>query len=332
MEKLEDFRVAKYRFVLKPLEFIKLATFAGSSLRRDFLPIFKQITCLKPDETCSTCERKDECVYFDLIEDQKGYEDPIYHRFQTPPKPFIFEPPLKRKTSYHPTEKLTYDLLLIGRAIEYFPYFLATIRQLGEVGMGRNHGKFEVEKIIAFDLMKNSIAAEYAFNSETQSFDNEVSVSLKDLYQKYLNEYEEIRDIVVSLITPLRMKRIGSENWHLHFRNLIRNILTRLANLAYTYCGYDEFLDFPEIIYKAGRVRTVKENYIWEDWRHPAKRQDDSIRLGGFIGDIHYHGDITEFWGILRLGELLHIGKNTSFGLGRILVEPDERTSKMAQT
>ncbi|HHM24402.1 MAG TPA: CRISPR system precrRNA processing endoribonuclease RAMP protein Cas6 [Bacteroidetes bacterium] len=194
--------------------------------------------------------------------------------------------------------------------------------------MGRNHGQFTLKKILAFDLLKNSVVGEYAFDATDSSFDKDISVSLSQLIDKYEREYAEISLVSVTLVTPLRMKRLGSENWHLYFRTLIRSVLVRMANLAYSYCGFEEFPEFPETLYRAGRIRIVKENFVWEDWRPPNRRQDDSVRLGGFLGEIIYQGDITEFWPILRLGEVLHIGKNTSFGLGRILVEPDEATSK----
>jgi len=327
-EKLEGFRLAKYRFVLQPNEFIKLNTYAGSSLRRAFIPVFKQITCLNLEAECEQCEKKEECAYFRTMEEPVNHEDPAYKRYQTPPKPFIFEPPLKRRTFYSHNDELTFDLILFGNALEFFPFFAAAIRRLGELGIGRNQGKFTLKRILAFDLLKNSVVGEYAFDSAEASFDKDISVSLSQLLDKYEREYQEISQITVSIVTPLRMKRLGSENWHLYFRTLIRSVLVRLANLAYSYCGYDEFLEFPDIIYRAGRVRTVKENFIWEDWRPPNQRMNDNVRLGGFVGDIIYQGPITEFWPVLRLGEVLHVGKNTSFGLGRILVEPDEATSK----
>ena len=321
-EKLENLRIAKYRFVLRPSEFIKLSSYAGSSLRKEFTPIFKQITCLEPHGDCKSCEVKTDCPYFITIENGEGIQNPDYKRYQTPPKPFIFEPPLKRKTFYSHNEELVFDLILIGRALEYFPFFAASLRRLGEMGIGRNQGKYSLQKILAFDFLKNEVAGEFVFDSKDQAYDKDISVSVASLYEKFDQEFENIQEVTVSVFTPLRMKRLGTENWHLHFRVLARNILTRLANLAFAYCGYTEFLHFPEILYEAGSVRTVKENFTWEDWRHPVLRnKNPSLRLGGFLGDIIYKGDITDFWPILRLGEIIHIGKNTSFGLGRMIID-----------
>ncbi len=326
-EKLEQFRLAKYRFVLRPQEFIKLSSYAGSSLRKDFTPIFKQITCLEPHGDCKICSMTTDCPYYISLEDGEGIPDPDYKRYQTPPKPFIFEPPLKRRTFYSRNDELTFDLILFGKALEYFPYFAACLRRLGEMGVGRNQGKYTLQKILAFDLLSNNMAGEYVFNSSNPVYDKDISVSLAQLWEKYEKEYEDIQEVMVSIVTPLRMKRLGSENWHLHFRSLIKNILTRIGNIAYSYCNYDEFLHFPDIIYNAGSVRTVKENFVWEDWRHPSMRSNDEIRLGGFLGEVTYQGNIGEYWALLRIAEVLHIGKNTSFGLGRLMVERSNKIS-----
>ena len=321
-EKLDNFRIAKFRFLLKPRDFIKLSSFAGSSLRKDFIPIFKQITCLEPHGDCKSCKMQDDCPYFISLEKGEGIPDPEYKRYQTPPKPFIFEPPLKRKTFYSKNEDLYFDLVLVGKALEFFPFYAAGIRRVGELGIGRNQGKYSLNRILAFDLVNNVIAGEFTFDSDKLKYDEDFSVPLSEIYEKYESQYEEVNEINVSIVTPLRMKRLGNDNWHLYFKSLIKNIVTRIANLGHAYCDFDEFLHFPELIYNAGAVRTSKENLNWEDWRHPAmQNKNPNVRLGGYLGDLMYKGSISDFWPILKIGELIHIGKNTSFGLGRILVE-----------
>lgn len=331
--KLKHIRIAKYRFVLRPYDFIKLSSYAGSSLRKDFSLVFKQITCTEISCHCKSCKKKKDCPYYISLEVAQGIPDPEYKRYQTPPKPFIFEPPLKRKSFFSKNEDLYFDLILVGKTLEYFPFFAASLRRLGQIGIGRNQGKYSMKRIFALDLLRNVVAGEYDFNSSEQAGDRDFSVSLGQLYAKYSRENDAVNQVNVTLATPLRMKRIGAEKWHLYFRTLMRNILTRIANLAYAYSGCTDFLHFPEIIYDAGSVHTIRENFTWEDWRSRAVRESSSnVRLGGCLGDVSYRGEITAFWPILRLGEVLHIGKNTSFGLGRILVEkrkPDFKSHKV---
>jgi len=39
--------------------------------------------------------------------------------------------------------------------------------------------------------------------------------------------------------------------------------------------------------------------------------------MGGFLGEITFEGELTEFLPFLKLGEYLHIGKGTVYGLGK---------------
>ncbi|MCE8429907.1 MAG: CRISPR system precrRNA processing endoribonuclease RAMP protein Cas6 [Candidatus Methanoperedens sp.] len=41
------------------------------------------------------------------------------------------------------------------------------------------------------------------------------------------------------------------------------------------------------------------------------------LKMGGFLGEITFEGDLNEFMPFLKLGEYLHIGKGTVFGLGK---------------
>jgi hypothetical protein len=45
------------------------------------------------------------------------------------------------------------------------------------------------------------------------------------------------------------------------------------------------------------------------------------MRLGGIVGEITYTGNLEPFIPLLRAGEILHAGKNTSFGLGRYTIK-----------
>jgi hypothetical protein len=41
------------------------------------------------------------------------------------------------------------------------------------------------------------------------------------------------------------------------------------------------------------------------------------MKMGGFVGGVEYRGEISGFLPLLMLGEKVHVGKATGFGLGR---------------
>ncbi|MBU2578468.1 CRISPR system precrRNA processing endoribonuclease RAMP protein Cas6, partial [Patescibacteria group bacterium] len=44
---------------------------------------------------------------------------------------------------------------------------------------------------------------------------------------------------------------------------------------------------------------------------------DTRMKMGGFMGEITFEGDIDPFMHLIKAGEILHVGKGTSFGLGK---------------
>jgi len=57
-----------------------------------------------------------------------------------------------------------------------------------------------------------------------------------------------------------------------------------------------------------------------ETGRAPRDLLDDE--LSGFVGEATYEGELSEFLPWLALGELIHIGKHTAWGNGRIELQP----------
>jgi CRISPR-associated endoribonuclease Cas6 len=123
--------------------------------------------------------------------------------------------------------------------------------------------------------------------------------------------------ITISILTPLRLRFDGHITDKIEFHILIRNLLRRISSLSYFHCNEKWEVDFKGLIEKAKEVRQTATDITWFDWKRYSTRQEEWMSLGGVAGTVSYEGNITEFLPFLRLGEYVHVGKGTSFGLGK---------------
>ena len=54
----------------------------------------------------------------------------------------------------------------------------------------------------------------------------------------------------------------------------------------------------------------------WHDWSRYSSRQQREMTLGGAIGTWTLEGELAPLLPWLQLGERLHVGKNTTLGMG----------------
>jgi CRISPR-associated endoribonuclease Cas6 len=131
-------------------------------------------------------------------------------------------------------------------------------------------------------------------------------------------------EITLQFITPTRITEKNQLTNQLSFELLLRNLLRRGSLLAEVHAppGRPWPIDFSSVLeYGRANVELRSSNLTWYDWERFSNRQQRRINLKGFIGTVRYHGELTPFLPLIELGHFIHIGKNTSFGMGYYVVE-----------
>ena len=129
--------------------------------------------------------------------------------------------------------------------------------------------------------------------------------------------------IRVHLQTPLRIKRRGHFVRAADFTpgDLLRNLFSRLASLATFYGSSDEPFEWTGHVPCATELDMIARDLAWIDWTRYSSRQRTSMEMGGIVGTLTLEGPgIQALWPMLWLGQWTHLGKGTSFGLGRYRV------------
>ncbi|MEK6589841.1 MAG: CRISPR system precrRNA processing endoribonuclease RAMP protein Cas6 [Nitrospinota bacterium] len=319
----DHFVFSKFSFLLRAKDILMLPQYKGSTLRGGFGNAFKKVVCTIRNSICDECLLKAKCIYSYIFETPPPEGSEILRKYEKAPHPFVIEPPLETKMHYKPDETLTFNLILIGKAVDYLPYFIYTFEELGRIGIGKGRGKYELKEVCCdWKQIYNSVdrqLKQVKNNSPSiPSYLKRGKEELPPLYKGGLRGVTQKYSLItLNFITPARI--IVNEDLvvDLEFHHLIRSLLRRISTLSYFHHGKRMEIDFKGLIERASRIRAKERNTKWYDWERYSARQDTKMKMGGFIGKVTFEGDLNEFLPFIRLGEIIHVGKGTSFGLGK---------------
>lgn len=317
LRELKKISFASFVFHLRASTELHLPPYKGSTLRGAFGIVFKDTVCVVEHRDCDRCILRQKCAYPYIFDTPVPDGSARMRKYQRAPHPFVIEPPLDTRTTYKPGSSLSFGLTLIGKAIDYLPYFIYTFQRLGESwGIGRGRGRFQIKQV-AWLGPEGEEKAIYDGEEKilTNSF-HPLSLSQVSVSPASLSPFS----VSVRFLTPSRI----TYNGHLHgvpeFHVIVRSLLRRLSNLCYFHCGQELRLDFKEIIERSEQIQIRDRDVRWHDWERYSARQDTRMKIGGFVGRVAYRGQLGEFLPILRLGEKIHLGKGTGFGLGKFVI------------
>lgn len=315
---LDKLEITRYRFVLAPLEPISLPPFKGSALRGAFGHAFKRMVCLQHGAHCNSCQESARCAYSYVFETPAPPDSQVLRTHEAVPRPFVFEPPLDSRLDYAPGDNLVFNLVLIGRAIEYLPCFVLAFKELGAEGLGRQRGQFRLQQVWAQDPLGPWETLIY--DGPTDSFRNaEMNASIDDV-QRAASRLPE-QDLVVRFLTPTCLKSKGRIAQQPPFHVLIRALLRRMSSLSYFHCGERWDTDYKGLIEQAQQVETTQAEVSWQDWKRYSSRQNQWIGAGGMVGWLRFAGPLSGYRFLLVLGTIVHVGKGCVFGNGLYRIE-----------
>lgn len=311
---LSHFTFAKFKFTIKAAEEMALPAYKGAVFRGGFGYAFKKIVCIqRTKKECTECLLHRRCVYSYIFETSPPEDTKVLRLYRTIPHPFVIEPPLSGDRIVKQNDTLAFNLVLIGRAVDYLPYFILTFTELGKQGIGKNRSKFILEKIEALDINGEGKSV---YTCEDGVFQNDYPL----LEASRLNQAESNNgksQIEVKFLTPFRVRFDGKITDDIEFHVIFRNLLRRVSSLLYFHCGREMECDYKAYIEEAGKIKTLSNDLQWFDWERYSTRQKQKMTLGGVLGTAKYEGNLRPFMQILKLGEHIHLGKGTSFGLGK---------------
>lgn len=287
--------IAKDELVLPP--------YKGSAFRGLFGHALRKTVCVTNMLSCEGCLLRQNCAYAYIFET-------FNKRNERVARPFIIEPPLSENRIFPPGDELKINLYLFGKAIDYLPYIVYTFREMGKKGLGKKQGKFRLKEVKKDDYLV------YDYHEQLVHTDFE-----RD--NLFAFEREEIKRVLVRFITPSALKVNGRVSRAIDFPVLLKAVARRVKALSYYHNGKtDDFYHFD--LEKAKDIRTVQSALEPYCWKRYSNRQQQEINFDGFIGSLEFAGDLSPFIPLLRMGEVVHVGRGTVYGMGKYLIEVKE--------
>jgi len=315
-EVIRALRWARLRVTLRAEEPLHLPPYAGSTFRGAFGHAFKRVACPLRRE-CGACAHQAVCVYAYVFDTPAPGDGSSLTRGAYVAHPFVLEPPDTRERDVAPGEALEVGMVLIGRAIPLAPYFLAACREMGRQGVGRGRGRFRLERAVADD--PHSPTGRTVYDGERDLLAPAVPPWSGD--QIVERGAPRVERLTVEFVTPTRLRQDADLVVRPEFGTLATALLRRVSVLAEVHCGARVALDAREILKEAAGVAVVESDLHWHDWERYSARQGTRMALGGFVGQLTLGGPLEPWLPLLRVGEILHVGKGTAFGLGKYRIE-----------
>jgi len=293
-------KVAKFEFALRTENSFGLPDFKGSTFRGKFGHVLKRTICVMPHHNCEICQLRAQCAYPYLFETHNERREEV-------PRPFILEPPLSHKRFYLKDEWMYLNLVLVGRAIEFLPYFVYCFDRMGKEGVGVDRGRYCLASVRGIDLdgSKREI-----YNHQTQQLSNHFSVIDLEQFKAGLRP-----QVTLEFLTPAQLKKEGRPVRRPEFAVLLGNILRRYHSLRYFHDSGER--EKFEIDWAAAeKIEIVQQDLQDRQLKRFSNRQQRPVVLNGFEGRITYRGNLSQFLPWLKIGEYLHVGKGAVFGMG----------------
>ncbi len=303
----------KYTFQCRFEHEAVLPSYKGSTFRGVFGIALKKVVCALKRQACETCLLRTRCLYARVFETPIALQMPEGSRISTPPHPFVVEPPETHRREFAPGDTLACDFLLFGEVNRSLPYFVFAFEQMGRIGIGKRingrRGRFVLDEVRAGDEVLYDVGGETLSRFEAKDL---------LLVERPTAPESGVSRLRVDLKTPLRIKYDNRLKADLPFHVLVRAMLRRISSLMSVYGTGEPDLDYRGMVERAGAVRTVENRLRWFDWERYSNRQERKMLMGGIIGSVTYEGRLSEYLPLLDFCEKVHLGKNTSFGLGKI--------------
>jgi hypothetical protein len=307
--------------------------FLGNILRGGIGLSLRQLVCPKQwmDNECPPCPLYQNCVYGQVFRPSPPVDSFELRKQTDTPRPFVIVP---SKSKDLPSRELEFQVMLFGTAVHSLAYWVTALQRLGHSGLGRDRIGYGVIQVRALHPQGDEVLFSQGGQEIRYPSHALTNSQLRENCRKP-PDHAPI-DARVRFLTPLLLREGSGVRGQDRIRArqviesptmgvLIRRARDRFSSLS-TFFGEKWQTDFRLLGELSDSVQTLTAETEWIQRSRRSTRTGQSHELSGLVGYADYRFPSASVWQtlepLLRLGEWIHIGKNTPWGNGFIQVQP----------
>lgn len=238
---------------------------------------------------------------------------------------FALQPPLNTPARLPAGSGFSLGVTLFGEGERYLPYFVLAVREMGEVGVGKGRGRFEIVEAAAENPANGDKTSLWSSAQPVLRLPEQriTHAHLADWVQKTKAALWNRKGgaLRIAFPTPLRVVHEDKLLKTPRFEALFDALLKRLDELADAYAGgyqrpYAERVRLRET---ARRVELVENHTEWVELSSSSSRTGRETWISGLVGWAEYRA-ADEVWQELlewlAWAEVAQVGKDTVKGNG----------------
>lgn len=301
------FQLSRYRFDLILTDDLTLPPYKGFAFRGTMGHALRELACIIQGEECRLCPFCQTCSYSYLFETVPDGSVSDARKYSSFPRPYVMKPPLEQTRNYCRYDKLSFGIVLIGRGSQFLSHIISAFDVIGSRGMRGDAGRFLIDRVVAITAQGN----------ETEVWRGGVFTATAPVITWEELNWDECRTEVVTIEfeTPMLIEDRGvAIKAAPPFRMLIESVHRR-ASLLHGFHGQGG--GGPSVLPQGlDDCRIVSADMKWRALERITNRQEKKLKTGGLVGRVTYSGPVGPYLQLLRLGELVGVGKSTVFGFG----------------
>lgn len=309
---------AQYRAELEG----SLPEFKGSTFRGALGHALKDVACLERGgrAACEHCTRPDRCAAGALFDSTSGSGFPSIH---DRPAPFVVTPsgPGVRNDHFRVGDRLGFTLTLVGRGRVWHPWVIAALADMGWRGLGIERRPWSLAEL----HVEGPVGCRQRVDVASQGLGTPIpELTAADLVAAL--PFPDSARATLRFLTPAHLVRDKQLVRRLDGPTLFSRLLRRLGALLEAFEDWSPAsYSFAPVLEEAAALRCTEQRLRINSLERYSERQGRKHPLTGLVGELVLADIPASLWPFLVVGQWIHVGKGSTFGMGKYILEPHSR-------